>query len=271
MDLRLNSRRALVTGASSGIGRAIAKTLAAEGACVVVHGRDEARTAAVVAEIEASGGQAKPALGDLAVEAGAEGVAEAADAAFGGIDILVNNAGGPSDPTLGMGLFDLKPQQWVDTYERNLISCLRLSAYFSPQMTARGWGRIIQITSGLSFSPRGLQGDYTASKAALNNFTYNLSLALKDTGVTANSVSPGMTVTPILEAWLSSMAEKAGLGPDPVKGEKFVLENVVRLTVNRLGQPEDIADAVAFLASPRADYINGTTIRVDGGGSGAVH
>jgi NAD(P)-dependent dehydrogenase (short-subunit alcohol dehydrogenase family) len=271
MDLHLNGRRALVTGASSGIGEAIATTLAAEGARVVVHGRDQARTNAVVAAIRANGGKAEPALGDLASEPGASAVAESAQKAFGGIDILVNNAGGPSDPSLGMGIFDLDPQLWVDTYERNVISCLRLSAYFAPQMTERGWGRIIQITSGLSFAPRGIQGDYTASKAALNNFTFNLSRALKNTGVTVNGVSPGMTVTPVLESWLESMADGAGLGRDRDKGERLVLENVVQLTVDRLGQPQDVADAVTFLASPRADYINGTTIRVDGGGSSAVH
>lgn len=271
MDLQLSGRRALVTGASSGIGEAIAKTLAAEGVRVVVHGRDAARTEAVTAAIRAAGGEAEPALGDLATEAGAEGVADAAQAAFGGVDILVNNAGAPSDPALGMGIFDLAPKHWVETYERNLVSALRLSGRFSPQMTERGWGRIIQITSGLAFSPRGLQGDYTASKAALNNFTFSLSRALKNTGVTVNGVSPGMTVTPILEAWLESMAENAGLGRDRVKGEAFVLENVFELSVARLGLPQDIADAVAFLASPRADYINGTTIRVDGGGSSAVH
>jgi NAD(P)-dependent dehydrogenase (short-subunit alcohol dehydrogenase family) len=137
-------------------------------------------------------------------------------------------------------------------------------------MRQRGWGRIIQITSGLAYGPRGIQGDYTASKAAINNFTFNLSRALANTGVTVNGVSPGMTVTPTLRSWLASMAEANGLGHDESKGQQFVLQNVVKLSVGRLGQPADIANAVAFLASPLADYVNGTTLRVDGGGSTAV-
>lgn len=271
MLMKLEGKRALVTGASSGIGAATASLLASEGVKVVVHGRDEARAQSVVDQIGQAGGTATAVLGDISVTDGAKVVAAAADAAFGGIDILVNNAGGPSDPSLGLQFFDLDADHWVATYERNVVNCFNLAAYFSPQMVERGWGRIIQVTSGLSFNPLGLQGDYAASKAALNNFTYNLSKALKNTGVTVNGVSPGMTVTPMLEQWLGDVAADAGMGRDPRLGEKIVLETMVSLTVNRLGLPEDLANAITFLASPVADYINGTNIRVDGGGSSAVH
>jgi 3-oxoacyl-[acyl-carrier protein] reductase len=270
MDLRLRGKRALVTGSTGGIGAAIAVTLAAEGVAVVVHGRDEVRARATVQEIEAAGGTARMALGDLATESGASLVAAAADETFGGIDILVNNAGGPSDPALGLGMFDLTPANWLDTYARNVVSALQLSRHFAPQMKERGWGRIIQITSGLAYNPRGILGDYAASKAAINNFTFNLSRSLANTGVTVNGVSPGMTVTPMLESWLANMAAAHGLGHDAKKGEEWVLNNDVRLTVARLGRPSDIAHAVAFIASPLADYVNGTTLRVDGGGSTAV-
>ena len=271
MDLDLKGKRALVTGASSGIGTAIAKLLAAEGVRVVVHGRDQVRTRRVTDDINAAGGSAKIALGDLSNQAGADKVAAAAQEAFGGIDILVNNAGGPSDASLGMEFFALKPEHWVATYERNLISALRLSEFFSPQMKERGWGRIIQITSGLAYSPRGMQGDYSASKSAMNNFTFNLSRALANTGVTVNGVSPGMTVTPMLEDWLAGIADANGLGRDVAKGEEFVLRNLFQLSVGRLGRPEDVANVVAFIASPLADYMNGTTVRVDGGGSPSVN
>lgn len=271
MDLQIRGKRALVTGSSSGIGTAIAKTLSDEGVSVVVHGRDERRAHAVVDDISGTGAKAAVAIGDLGTDAGADAVAKAADAAFGGIDILVNNAGAPSDPSLGMGMFDLKPQDWVATYERNLISGYRLATYFVPQMKERRWGRILQITSGLSYAPQGIQGDYTASKAAMNNFTFNLSRALANTGVTVNGISPGLTVTPVLEEWLATVAEQNGLGHDVKKGEEFVLKNIVHLSVARLGQGQDIANAVAFLVSPLADYVNGTTLRVDGGGSPAVN
>lgn len=271
MLLSLKGKRALVTGASSGIGAATALSLATEGVKVVVHGRDEGRTNGIVEQIRQSGGIAEPILGDISVTESAAGVAAAADAAFGGIDILVNNAGGPSDPSLGLQFFDLDAEHWIATYERNVISCLNLATYFSPQMVERGWGRIIQVTSGLSFNPLGLQGDYAASKAALNNFSFNMSHALKNTGVTVNGVSPGMTVTPMLEKWLADVAAEAGQDADPRLGERIVLDNMIRLTVDRLGKPQDLANAITFLASPLADYINGTTIRVDGGGSSAVH
>lgn len=270
MDLQLSGKRALVTGASGGIGACIASVLAAEGVAVVVHGRDEKRASVVANQITAAGGKAVIALGDLATETGVAAVAAAADAAFGGIDILVNNAGAPSDAP-GIGLFELDPKEWVATYERNLISALRLSRHFAEQMKARGWGRIIQISSALAYAPRGIQGDYTASKAALNNFTFNLSRALANTGVTVNGVSPGMTVTPMLEKWLANIAEANGLGHDVVKGEEFVLKNMFKAAVGRLGQPQDIANAIAYIASPLADYINGTTLRVDGGSSPAVN
>jgi NAD(P)-dependent dehydrogenase (short-subunit alcohol dehydrogenase family) len=269
--LKLDGKRALVTGASSGIGAATAMLLASENVKVVVHGRDAARAQKIVDQIRGSGGVAEAVLGDISTTEGAVAVAQAADEAFGGIDILINNAGGPSDPALGLGIFDLDADHWVKTYERNVVSCLNLARHLSKQMVERGWGRIIQVTSGLSFNPLGLQGDYAASKAALNNFTFNLSRSLKNTGVTVNGVSPGMTVTPMLEQWLADVAAEAGQERDPRVGEKIVLENMVSLTVNRLGLPEDLANAITFLASPLADYINGTTLRVDGGGSAAVH
>lgn len=271
MDLELRGKRALITGSNSGIGEAIATTLAGEGVSVVIHGRNEARARAVADKIAASHKDIKVAvaLGDVASEAGADAVAHAADKAFGGIDILVNNAGGPKEGP--PDFFSSSPEDWIETYERNMISALRLSTYFVPQMKERKWGRVIQITSGLAWTPVGQNPDYCASKGALNNFTLNLAKALANSGVTVNGVSPGMTVTPMLEAWLEDMAEANGMGRDKIKGEEFVLKHVVPLTVARLGRPQDIANAVAFVASPKADYMNGTNIRVDGGGSPSVN
>lgn len=269
MDLHLKGKRALVTGSSAGIGAAIATTLAAEGVCVVVHGRNEKRARAVADDIIANGGQAAVAIGDLSSGPGSDAVARTADAAFGGIDILINNAGGHTEGP--PGFFEFSPEDWIKTYERNVLSALRLSTYFAPQMKDRKWGRIIQITSRTSWTPAGLIPDYCASKNALNNFTLNLSKALAHTGVTVNGVAPGLTITDTMQHWLADVAEKNGLGRDVKKGEEFVLKNFVQLCVDRLGRPQDLADAVVFVASPRADYINGTNIRVDGGGSPSVN
>jgi NAD(P)-dependent dehydrogenase (short-subunit alcohol dehydrogenase family) len=271
MDFNLQGKVALVTGASSGIGIAIAQTLADEGCQVVVHGRDLQRTKKVTDTLIASGAKAVAVTGDFATEDSVKSVAQAAEKAFGHIDILVNNAGAPTDPSEGMDFFEISPAHWQQTYQRNMLSVLTLSTYFAPKMKQSGWGRIIQITSGLAYAPRGVQGDYCASKAALNNFTSNFSKAIANSGVTVNGVSPGMTRTPMLDEWLKEMAQQNGLGADAQKGEEFVLEHVIPLTVARLGAPQDIANAVAFIASPRADYMNGTTLRIDGGGVPTVN
>ncbi len=140
MDMGLSGKRALVTGSSSGLGRAIAESLAAEGASVVVHGRDEVRTGAVADGIRARGGDAWAAVGDLATEGGAGAVAAAA----GEVDILVNNAGVYD----GLAWSDLAPRQWQSIYEVNVVSGVRMIEYLVPGMRQRGWGRIIQIGGG---------------------------------------------------------------------------------------------------------------------------
>jgi len=271
MDFELRGKTALVTGASSGIGTAIAETLAGEGAQVVVHGRNAERTQNVVNKITANGGMAFAVIGELSSEEGVKAVAVDAENAFGSVDILINNAGGPTAHSEGMDFFEINADQWQQTYQRNMLSVLTLSTYFAPKMKKNGWGRIISISSGVAYSPQGMQGDYSASKAALNNFTFNFSRAMANSGVTVNGVAPGMTRTPTLEAWLKEMAEQNGLGADAEKGEEFVLNNLIPLTVARLGVPQDIANAVAFIASPCADYMNGTTLRIDGGGVPCVN
>jgi 3-oxoacyl-[acyl-carrier protein] reductase len=145
MNLQLESKRALVTGSSKGIGEAIAKSLASEGAAVVVHGRDETKTHRVAEEIIQSGGRAAIAIGDLASDVEAKRVADAALAALGGIDILVNNAG----VFRVRGWWDTAPEQWIEIYNQNVAGSVRLIQALAPPMRERRWGRIIQISSGL--------------------------------------------------------------------------------------------------------------------------
>src|SRR5260370_7119162 len=157
MDLELQGKRALVTGSSSGIGAGIARVLSREGALAVVRGRNRERANQVAQEISKDGSRVQVAIGDLADDAQARAVAEAADAAFGGIDILINNAGGAAARHPDEWL-ETSPQAWMATYQTNVISAVRLVRYFLPQMKHRGWGRIIQIptpsaTQPLPFSP----------------------------------------------------------------------------------------------------------------------
>jgi 3-oxoacyl-[acyl-carrier protein] reductase len=261
MDLQLKGKRAVVTGSSSGIGEAIAKALAAEGAAVVVHGRRPAEAKRVAAEITAAGGKAVVALGDLATDAGADAVAKAANEA-GGADILVNNAGAfPQKPWL-----ESTAAEWNDLYNQNVGSMVRIITRLVPGMKKRGWGRVISLASGVAVMPFPGMANYSATKAANLNLAVSLAKDLAGTGVTSNAVSPGMIITPGVEEMLKAMAPQYGLSPDDMPAlEKFAVKNMVPNPSARLGRVEDIATAVTFLASPLAGYINGANLRVDGG------
>src|ERR1700719_870033 len=263
MDLQLAGKRALVTGSTSGIGAEIARMLALEGVKVVVHGRDAGRARAVVADIEAKGGQAAPTLGDLMTKKGVEAVIEATEQAFGGVDILVNNAGG-SNSASAPGWFDTPVEEWTESYTQNALPTVRLAQAFVPAMRQRGWGRVIQISSRNAISAYAQFGPYGAAKAALNNLTLSLSKALAGTGVTSNGIMPGLIYTPLVDPWFKALAKQQG-SDDPKVGQDFALKHVLQQTVARLGQPIDIAVAVCFIASPLSDFMTGTTFRIDGG------
>lgn len=260
MDLKLKGRRALVTGASSGIGEAIALQLAAEGAAVVVHGRAASRTRAVADAIRASGGRADVALGDLSTDEGADAVARVA-LEGGAIDILVNNAGGYRHVTWREATSD----HWIEMYQTNVISGVRMIHRVVPQMRERGWGRVITIGGGLAIQPIAVQPDYNASLAARHNLAVSLARELKGTGVTSNVVAPGAIRVPAVEAFLVHAAEGRGWGTTYEEIERAAVRELVPNDVGRLGRPDEIASAVAYLASPRADYVSDAVLRVDGG------
>jgi 3-oxoacyl-[acyl-carrier protein] reductase len=161
MDLALTGKRALVTGSTGGIGDGIAKLLAREGAAVVVQGRNDSAGRRVQQEIEAAGGQAVVAIGDLSTDDGAKRVVDTAVAAFGAIDILVNNAGAYEV----RGWADATPQQWLDTFNQDVLSMVRVIRLLVPQMKPLGWGRIIQLSSLVGVQPLAAQPDYAAAKA----------------------------------------------------------------------------------------------------------
>lgn len=260
MDLKLRGKRALVTGSTSGLGEAIVKMLAAEGAAVIVHGRDKHRAQAVASAIASAGGHADIALGDLTSDQGADAVAEAA-LAHGEINILVNNAGFYHH----LDWNSATPQSWADTYEANVIAHVRMIQRFVPDMRKRGWGRVIQIGGGLAGQPMPSLPDYSASLAARHNLAVSLARELKDTGVTSNLIAPGAILVPAVKALLEQIAPQYGWGEHWEDIERGAARDLVPNDVGRLGRPDEIAAAVAFLASAHADYISGATLRVDGG------
>jgi NAD(P)-dependent dehydrogenase (short-subunit alcohol dehydrogenase family) len=260
MELNLTGRRALVTGSTSGLGRAIVQLLAAEGALVIVHGRDEARAESVASSIRTANGHAEVVLGDLSVERGAAAVAQAA-LAGGPVDILVNNAGEYAHRSWK----DATPDDWLRSYQVNVLAGVQLIQQLVPLMRQRGWGRIIQIGGGLATQPSESYPHYGAALAARHNLAVSLARELRDTGVTSNVVAPGAIRVPALEEILTVVAENFDWGPSWMEIERGAVRDLAPNDVGRFGTPEEVASAVAFLASPLAGYICGAVVRVDGG------
>ena len=260
MDMQLSGKRALVTGSSSGLGEAMVKMFAAEGAAVVVHGRDRARTEAVAGAIVSAGGRADVAIGDLADDEGAGAVIRQA-LAGGDIDILVNNAGHYHH----LDWHSATPANWVETYQINVVSAVRMIRGLVPAMVGRGFGRVIQIGGGLASQPIPMQPDYEASLAARHNLAVSLARRLKDTGVTSNVVSPGAILVPAVRDLLEKIAPAHGWGDRWEDIESGCVKEMVPNDIGRLGRPDEIAAAVIYLSSHHAAYISGATLRVDGG------
>jgi len=260
MDMQLKGKRALVTGSSSGLGEAIAMMLAAEGAEVIVHGRDAARVNRVATAIREKGGQAGIALGDLATDEGADAVAAAA-LSYGAIDVLVNNAG----ITSHQSWTDANASDWLDIYNANVVSYVRMIQRLVPQMKTLGWGRIIHIGGGLGIQPIREQPHYNATLSARHNLSVSLARELKETGITSNVVSPGAIMNPMVDEWLMQAAPQFGWGTDPEEIRYKAVKELIPNDTGRFGRPEEIAGAVVYLSSRYADYISGAVIRVDGG------
>jgi NAD(P)-dependent dehydrogenase (short-subunit alcohol dehydrogenase family) len=262
MDLKLKGRRALITGSSSGIGECVARIMAQEGAAVVVHGRNRERAEKVATEIKAAG----IAIGDLGNDEGAATVHEQARAALGGnIEILVNNAGGSSTGNTSRPPMDIKEADWLSNYNSNTMSAIRLVRHAVPDMVAAKFGRVIQVSSAVAVQPNNLGTDYSAAKAALNNFTVSLAGSLKGVGVTVNTVTPGIIMVDGLLRYGRTKFSDPNMSIEDVTN-KLAGEKVFDLPpVGRLGNPEEVAMVICMLASPMLGYVTGSNYRVDGG------
>ncbi|MBX7251472.1 MAG: 3-oxoacyl-[acyl-carrier-protein] reductase [Candidatus Promineofilum sp.] len=243
----LEGKVAVVTGASRGIGRAIAETLAAEGASVVVNYQSNAAAAeAVVAGIRERGGQALAVAADVSDMAAAEGLIRAALEAYDHIDIVVNNAGTTRDTLL----LSMKEEQWDVVIDTNLKSVFNVcKAAARPMLRRKKGGRIINISSVAGIVGQPGQTNYAASKAGIIGFSKSLAKELGSRGITVNVVAPGFVPTDLT----------AGLPEDLVK------QTLAYIPLGRWGEAQEVAHAVAFLASDRAAYITGEVLRVDGG------
>lgn len=263
MNLELAGKRAVITGSSSGIGAQIARTLAREGAEVVIHGRNRNRTESVQKEIQDLGGKAHVVTGDLSLDADAIRIMTEAVRAMGGLDIVVNNAGGTDGVPASWDVATM--DGWLRNFQQNFFSSVRVTRAALPILKSNGWGRIIQIATGWAMQPAPVAVDYAAAKAAIVNTTVSLAKGLAGTNVTVNTVSPGPILTPALERAARAVAADQGWGEEWAEIEAKFVQHVVPNPAGRVGRVEDIANTVAFLASPLAGYINGANVRVDSG------
>ncbi|OXM55690.1 short-chain dehydrogenase [Amycolatopsis thailandensis] len=260
MDLQLTGRRALITGSTSGLGEATARLLAAEGAEVVIHGRNAERAQAIAGSIIENGGKAVVAVGDLGTDAGADRVAE--DALAGGvIDILVNNAGAYEH----LNWAEATSDSWLHTYNVNVVSGVRMIQRLVPAMRERDYGRIVTIGGGLATQPFGSHPHYNASLAARHNLAVSLARDLAGTRVTSNVVAPGAILVPAVQDFLTALSPERGWGESWEEIERNSVCELVPNDRSRYGRPDEIAGAVAYLCGPHAEYVSGATIRVDGG------
>ena len=266
MDLQLKGKTALVTGSSKGIGEAIARKLALENATVIVHGRDRVQAEQVVADIVALGGRAHAVVGDLTDDAAVLQLVAAAQQLAGRIDIVVNNAGGSGGVKESWA--DTHSATWAAAYDRNVLAAVRVTGRLLPAMRQAGWGRVINISSLAAAMPPSSGPDYSACKAAMNALTASMAKAVAADGVTVNAVSPGTIHSGALDSRFREVAAERGLADQDAPWEtieRAVLPLFAQVPVGRVGQLDEIANAVAFLASPLAGYITGVNLRVDGG------
>jgi 3-oxoacyl-[acyl-carrier protein] reductase len=243
----LNQKVAIVTGASRGIGQAIAEVLAGEGAKVVVNYNSSAEAAEeVVGRIQAAGGQAVTFKADVGNFEDAQSLVKMTLDTYGQVDILVNNAGTTRDMLLMM----MKEDDWdivINTNLKSMFNCCK--AALRPMIRKKNGGRIINISSIVGLAGQGGQTNYAASKAGIIGFTKSLAKEVGSRDITVNAIAPGFFPTALTEVLPGDMVQKA----------------LELIPLGRLGELEEVAHLVAFLASDKAAYITGEVIRVDGG------
>jgi 3-oxoacyl-[acyl-carrier protein] reductase len=256
MDLGLKGKTALVLGGGGGLGRAIARALAREGASVAVGDINGEALAATVKEIEGAGAEGLAVQWDLADLAAIEPSIAKIEARFGPVDVLVNNTGGPP-PTPAAGQ---EQALWSKSFQSMVLSVIAITDRVLPKMRERKWGRIVTSTSSGVVAPIPNLGISNALRLSLVGWSKTLAREVAKDGITVNVVLPGRVGTDRTKFLDEARAKREGKSV-----EQVTAESTATIPVGRYGRPEEYADVVAFLASARASYLTGSLVRVDGG------
>jgi NAD(P)-dependent dehydrogenase (short-subunit alcohol dehydrogenase family) len=253
VSTRLHGRRALVTGASSGIGREVAVRFAAEGAAVACGGRDEGRTQDTIDRITAAGGTAVPVVGDVSEPDGARRVVEAAAEALGGLDTVVNNAG--IDATEWKPVAEWPVEEFDLLIRTNLRGPFLIAKYSIPYLLEAGGGSIVHMSSVCAITVWAGDCGYDVSKAGLNMLSDHIAVEYGPQGIRSNTLMPGVIATELHESVMVAMDD----------GRAFERELLSRHPIGRFGDVAEVADACVFLCAQEARFLTGANISIDGG------
>jgi len=258
MNIDLEGRKAVVTGSTAGIGRAIAEGLARAGASVVVNGRTEERVSTALREMRALLPQAH--LAGVAADVGTPQGCATLFAQAPGADILVNNAG-TARPN---NFFDQDDREWLDLFQLNVMSGVRAARHYVPKMIERGWGRVVFISSESGLNIPKDMIDYGVTKTAVLGVSRGLAELVAGTGVTVNAVLPGPTNSEILSSWMKMTAQEQGVTQEQAE-QQFLKTMRPTTLINRFATTEEVANMVVYACSEQASATTGAALRVDGG------